>query len=86
MHVVVYGWGAVCRCSPHASGLTVGHVVVLPQHTQHPLLSVPAAELVPNDWVPVEPGLDVGPLQPLAGCAHYGHLVNDGRLTGFVLA
>lgn len=71
---------------PHAGGFTVGHVVVLPQHTQHALLPVPAAELVPNDRVSVETGLDVSPLQALVACANDGHLVYDGRLAGLVLA
>ena len=71
---------------PHASGFTVGHVMVLPQHTQHALLPMPAAELVTNDRVPVKAGLDVGPLQALASSADDGHLVYDGRLTGLVLA
>ena len=70
---------------PHASGFTVRHVVVLPQHAQHALLPMPAAELVTNDRVPVEAGLDVGPLQALASCADDGHLVNNGCLAGLVL-
>lgn len=70
---------------PHASGFTVRHVMVLPQHAQHALLPMPAAELVTNDWVPVEAGLDVGPLQALASCTDDGHLVNNGCLTGLVL-
>jgi len=44
------------------------------------------AELVPNDRVPVEAGLDVGPLQAFAGSAHNGHLVHNGCLTRLVLA
>ncbi len=74
------------RAVPHACGLTVGHVVVLPQHTQHSLLPVATAELVPDDRVPVEAGLDVGPLQALTGSPHNGHLVHNGSLTGLVLA
>ncbi len=60
--------------------------MVLPQHTQHSLLPVATAELVPNDRVPVEAGLDVGSLQALAGSAHNGHLVHNGSLTCLVLA
>ncbi len=60
--------------------------MVLPQHTQHSLLPVPTAELVPNDRVPVQAGLDVGSLQALAGRAHNGDLIHNGRLTGLVLA
>lgn len=60
--------------------------MVLPQHAQHALLPMPAAELVPDDRVSVEAGLDVGPLQALVACADNGHLVHDGRLAGFVLA
>jgi len=74
------------RGVPHACGLTVGHVVVLPQHAQYSLLPVATAELVPDDRVPVEAGLDVGPLQALAGSAHNGHLVHNGSLTCLVLA
>lgn len=54
--------------------------MVLPQHTQHSLLPVATAELVPDDRVPVEAGLDVGPLQALTGSPH------NGSLTGLVLA
>ena len=60
--------------------------MVLPQHAQHALLPMPAAELVPDDRVSVQAGLDVGPLQALAACANDGHLVYDGRLAGLVLA
>ncbi len=74
------------RGVPHACGLTVGHIVVLPQHTQHSFLPVATAELVPNDRIPVEAGLDVGPLQALAGGAHNGHLVHNGGFTCLVLA
>lgn len=73
------------RAVPHACGLTVGHVVVLPQHTQHSLLPVAAAELVPDDRIPVETGLDIGSLQALAGSPHNGHLVHNGGLTCLVL-
>ena len=71
---------------PHPSGFTVGHIVVLPQHTEHALLPMPAAELVTNDRVPVEAGLDVSPLQALARRADNSHLVYNGRLAGLVLA
>ena len=45
---------------------------------------MPAAELVTNDRVPVEAGLDVGPLQALASSANDGHLVYNGCLTRLV--
>ena len=77
---------ALGGAAPHAGGFTVGHVVVLPQHAQHALLPMSAAELVPDDRVPVEAGLDVGPLQALAAGADDGDLVDDGRLAGLVLA
>ena len=60
--------------------------MVLPQHAQHALLPVAAAELVPNHRVPVEARLDVGPLQALARPPHNGHLVHNGGLAGLVLA
>lgn len=60
--------------------------MVLPQHTQHAFLPMPTAELVAYDWVSVEAGLDVGPLQALAGRAHNGHLIHNGCFTGLVLA
>ena len=47
---------------PHAGGFTVGHVMVLPEHTEHALLPMPAAELVTDDRVAVQAGLDVGSL------------------------
>ena len=70
---------------PHASSFTVRHVMVLPQHTQHPLLPMPAAELVTNDRIPIEAGLDVGPLKALASSANDGDLIHNGRLTSLVL-
>ena len=79
------GNAAGSRGLPHASSFTVGHVVVLPQHTQHALLPMPAAELVTNDRVSVEAGLDVGPLKALASGTDDGHLVYDGCFTGLVL-
>ena len=52
--------------------------MVLPQHAQHTLLPVATAELVSNDWIPVQAGLDVHLRQCLAAGANDGDLVNNG--------
>lgn len=54
--------------------------MVLPQHTEHTLLSMPAAELIPDDGVPVEPGFDVDLGQGFAAGANDGDLINNGSL------
>ena len=46
--------------APHACGFTIGHVHIRPQLAEHALLPRAGAELVPDDGVPVVPGLDAG--------------------------
>ena len=74
------------QSTPHASCLAVGHVMVLPQHAQHTLLPVATAELVSNDWVPVQAGLNVHFGQCLAAGANDGDLINNGCFLSFLPA
>ena len=59
--------------------------MILPQHTQHALLPVSAAELVPNDWIPVEAGLNVDLPQRVLRSANDGDLIHNGSLASLVL-
>lgn len=52
--------------------------MVLPQHAQHPLLPMATAELVSNDGIPVQAGLDIHLGQRLAAGANDGDLINNG--------
>ena len=60
--------------------------MVLPQHAQHALLPMPTAELVPNDRVSVQPGLDVDLGQGFAAGANDGDLVHNGSLLSLLPA